>query len=150
MAACPDRGFFGELRSNPLFLMTKIFICPYNFLNFYSSKDSLYQFLGSGSISGSFADPGCLSRIQDPGFNFFHSGCRVDKIPDPGSGSASSILTQKTETKFSKIRSGMFIPDPGSGFFSIPDPGAKKATDSGPGSATLITRKAKLTPEKGK
>jgi hypothetical protein len=34
---------------------------------------------------------------------------------------------------FKKIRSGMFIPD--LDFFSIPDPGVKKAAD--PGSATL-------------
>ncbi len=31
----------------------------------------------------------------------------------------------------------MFIPDPGSGFFPIPDPGVKKAPDPGSGSATL-------------
>jgi hypothetical protein len=27
--------------------------------------------------------------------------------------------------KFSKIISGMYIPDPGSGFFFIPDPGSR-------------------------
>jgi hypothetical protein len=40
------------------------------------------------------------------------------------------FLTQKTNSKFSKIRSGLFIPDPGSGFFPSripdPDPGVKK------------------------
>jgi hypothetical protein len=38
----------------------------------------------------------------------------------------------------SQIRSGMLsmIPDSGSGVFSIPDPGVKKASDSG--SATLF------------
>jgi hypothetical protein len=44
-------------------------------------------------------------------------------ISDTGSGFASqnlSILTQKTYTKFSKIRSL----DPGSGFISISDPGS--------------------------
>jgi hypothetical protein len=122
--------------------MTKIFICLYKFIYFNSSKDYLYQFLGSGSISGSFAESGCLSRIQDPGSYYFHPGSRVDKILDPGSGSASKYFNSKNETKFSKIRSRMFIPDPGSGFFSIPDPGVKKAPDSGPGSATLISRKA--------
>jgi hypothetical protein len=30
----------------------------------------------------------------------------------------------------------MFIADPGSGFFSIPDPGVKEAPDPGSGSAT--------------
>jgi hypothetical protein len=39
------------------------------------------------------------------------------------------FLPQKTDTKFSKIRSGMFIPD--LDFFSIPDPGVIKT--SGPG-----------------
>ncbi len=29
---------------------------------------------------------------------------------------------------------GMFVPDPGSGFFSIPDPEVKKAPDTGPDS----------------
>jgi hypothetical protein len=50
------------------------------------------------------------------------------------------FITQKTDTKFSKIRSGSSpIPDPGSGFFSISDPGSrgKKSPDSGSGSATL-------------
>jgi hypothetical protein len=32
------------------------------------------------------------------------------------------------------MRSGMFIPDPGSGFFLIPDPGVQKAPDPGSGS----------------
>jgi hypothetical protein len=56
----------------------------------------------------------------------------VDKILDPGPESAEknlSIFSQKTGTKFSNIRSGMFNPDPGSGFqiqgskkHQIPDP----------------------------
>jgi hypothetical protein len=47
--------------------------------------------------------------------------------------------------KFSKIRSGVFIPLPdlGSGFFPSPirilDPGVKKAPDPGSRSATLLT-----------
>jgi hypothetical protein len=48
---------------------------------------------------------------------------------DPGSGSASknsSIFYPKPDSKFSKITSGMFIPDPVSGFFSIPDQGVRK------------------------
>ncbi len=67
------------------------------------------------------AEAGCLSRIQD--LIFLHPGywnpdprSRVDKIPDPGSGSASrnlSINKQKTVTKFSKIVSRMFILDSG-------------------------------------
>jgi hypothetical protein len=65
-------------------------------------------------------------RIPDSGFNF--------SIPDPGwqdpgSGSAWKnisipYLTQKTGTKFSKIKSGMFIPDPR--FFPSRIRGSKK------------------------
>ncbi len=42
----------------------------------------------------------------------FHPGSRVDKIPDPHQR-ILGFLTQKIDTKFAKIRSGMFIPDPG-------------------------------------
>ncbi len=57
------------------------------------------------------------------------SWIRIFSIPDPGStrfldlGSASknfSILTQKIVSKLSEILSGMFIPDPGSWFFTHP------------------------------
>ncbi len=50
------------------------------------------------------------------------------------------VLTQKTDTKGSEIRSGMF-PDHESQIwiFSIPDPGAKKAPDLGSESATLVS-----------
>jgi hypothetical protein len=81
-------------------------------------------------------------RYVYPGSDFFipDPGSRVDKIPDSGSGSASK------NTRFSKIRSGMFITDPGSlildldYFFTsrIPDPGARKAPDPGSGAATLV------------
>jgi hypothetical protein len=52
------------------------------------------------------------------------------------------LFTQKIVTKLSKI----WIWDPGSGknLFRIPDPGVKKAPDSGSGSATLefsVTKK---------
>jgi hypothetical protein len=40
----------------------------------------------------SVAELGCLSRTQDPGSDFFYPASRVDKIPDPGSGSASKKL----------------------------------------------------------
>ncbi len=70
-------------------------------------------------------------RILDPGFEFFHFGYgtrfRVEKIPDPGSASASknlSIFKPKTVSKFSEKLSGMFIPDPD--FFSIPGPWVKR------------------------
>jgi hypothetical protein len=67
------------------------------------------------------------SRIR-----LFHSGSRIDKIPDSGSGSASKhkvLLTEKTYTKFSKIRSGMFIPDPW--IFSVPDLGSRSKRSNG-------------------
>jgi hypothetical protein len=43
------------------------------------------------------------------------------------------FLTHKIVSKLSELWSGMFIPDPGSGswFFAHPDPGVKKAPDSG-------------------
>jgi hypothetical protein len=63
-------------------------------------------------------------------------------IPDPGSASKNlSIFNPKTETKFSKIRSGMFIPNPGYRILALdffpsripdPDPGVKKALDPDP------------------
>ncbi len=67
--------------------------------------------------SGMFI-PDPTSSIPDPGWQ------------DPGSGSASknlSIFNPKSwyHSKFSKIRSGIFIPDPGGCWiwiFSIPDP----------------------------
>ncbi len=57
-----------------------------------------------GDKISSFADPGCLSRILDPGSEFFQS-----RIPDPGSKFFPS-----------------WIPDPGSDFFSSRrmDPGS--------------------------
>ncbi len=77
--------------------------------------------------------------IPDTGSNFFHPASRVGKIPDPDPHQRiKTCLTQKTDTKFSKIRSGMFIPDPGFGFFSIPDTGFNKAPDPRSGSATLL------------
>ncbi len=56
-----------------------------------------------GNEISSFSDPGCLSRILDPGSEFFPS-----QIPDPGSKFFAS-----------------WIPDPGSEFFPsrILDPG---------------------------
>ncbi len=85
-----------------------------------------------GDKISSFADPGCLSRILDPGSEFFPS-----RIPDPGSKfcpswipdhgseffpprmldprSASknlSILANKMVSQLSEIWSGFSIPDP--------------------------------------
>ncbi len=60
-------------------------------------------------------------RIRDvyPGSNSFlfripDLGSRVDKIPDPHPHQRILVfLSLNTETKFSNVRSGMFIPDPG-------------------------------------
>ncbi len=72
-------------------------------------------------ITCSVADPGCLSRIQDPGSEFFH----------PGSASASKnlsifMITQKTDTKFSKQVPGCSSMDFFSSRIRIPEPGVKK------------------------
>ncbi len=76
--------------------------------------------------------------ITDPGSDFFLLGSSIDKISDPDLHQRICVfVTQKNDIKFSKIRSGMFIPDPGSGYFSIPDPGVKQAPDPGSESATL-------------
>jgi hypothetical protein len=81
-------------------------------------------------------------RIRDafPDPIFFHPGSRVDKIPDPDPlKEFMNFLTQKTD-HFSKIRSGLFIPDPGSGFFPIPDCGSESQIQGlkNTGSATLV------------
>jgi hypothetical protein len=52
-------------------------------------------------------------------------GSIVDKIPDSGPSSKNLIIFYpKNYIKFLKIRFGMFIPDPGFGFFPIPNPGS--------------------------
>ncbi len=93
------------------------------------------------------------SRIPDPIFSIPDPRSRVDKISIADHRSASknlSIFNQKTDTKFSKITSGMFIPGLGSWIwifshpgsqFRILDPGVKKHWISDPGSrsATLLT-----------
>jgi hypothetical protein len=64
--------------------------------------------------------------IPDPRLSIPYPGTRVDKIPDPGFGSASQnliIFTQKTQTQ-KMFR--MFIPDPGSGFYPIWIPVSQK------------------------
>jgi hypothetical protein len=45
------------------------------------------------------------SRIRDPSFSILDPGSRVDKVPDPDPH-------KKIDANFSKISSGMFIPDP--------------------------------------
>ncbi len=57
-------------------------------------------------------------RIRDvyPGFEFF-------SIPDPHK-ILVFLLTQKIVSKLSEIWSELFIPDPGTDFLSISDPGS--------------------------
>jgi hypothetical protein len=84
---------------------------------------SLIQF---SIVFHNVADPECLSR--NPDSNFFH--------PDPGSASKNlSILTQKIVSKL--------FPDPDPDFLTswIPDPGGKKAPDSGSGTLVLLFHK---------
>jgi hypothetical protein len=81
---------------------------------------------------------GYMLRIRDAyrGSRIPDTGSRI-RIPHPASKNLS-IFKPKTDTKFSKMRSGMF-PDPGSRLFSIPDPGVNKALDPGSGSSTLVS-----------
>jgi hypothetical protein len=62
--------------------------------------------------------------MPDLGSEFFLPGSRVKKIPDPDPHQRICILTQKTVSKLVEKWSWMFIPDPGSGFFSILEPGS--------------------------
>jgi hypothetical protein len=66
-------------------------------------------------ISGSVANPGCLSRTQGPGSK---------KIPDPHQR-ISVFLTLNTVSKLSEKWYGKFIPDPGSIFFFYPGSGTQ-------------------------
>jgi hypothetical protein len=80
-------------------------------------------------------DPG--SGIRDP--EKTHSGSRIQgskrhRIPDPGYRIRNTVtkflkllypvLENKMEMKMRCCGSRMFIPDPGSGFFAIPDSGS--------------------------
>jgi hypothetical protein len=62
--------------------------------------------------------------IPDPIFPVTDPGLSADKIPDPVPHPRipHPFVTQKTDTKFSKIRSRLFIPD--LGFKKPPDPGS--------------------------
>jgi hypothetical protein len=89
--------------------------------------------LNQGMLNASRQCFGSGMFNPDTGSNFFHPASRVDKIPGPDPHQRMMyFLTQKTDIKFSKTRSGMFIPDPGFGFFPIPDTGFKKAPDPDP------------------
>jgi hypothetical protein len=75
-----------------------------------------------------------VMRIRNvyPGLDFFHPGSQGDKFPDADFKPKNLHLVFKY-----KIRDDR-IPDPVSGFFSIPDPGVRKALDPGSGSATRV------------
>jgi len=74
-------------------------------------------------ITISVADPGCLFRIPNPGSDFFPSRIPNPNFFHPGSASNNlSNLTQKMVSKFYKIWSRLFIPDPDPDFLPIPDP----------------------------
>jgi hypothetical protein len=73
--------------------------------------------------------------IPDPIFYIPIPDSRIQGCQDPGYRirirKNASILNLKTDTNFSKIRSGMLIPEPGPGFFPIPDPGSRGKNSTG-------------------
>ncbi len=105
-----------------------------NWRKYSTLKTDKKCFLVKKQKECSVADPGCLYRIQDPNFSIL--------VPDPGSKRSrlririKAFLTQTTAFKLSDKWSGMFILDPGSGFFPLPDPGPKKQ-GFGSGSALI-------------
>jgi len=70
--------------------------------------------------------------ILCPGSKFFHPGTRVKNIPDPGSGSASKILSIfNPKNCFYALGILNRVVHSGSGT-RIPDPGVKKAANPDP------------------
>ncbi len=94
-------------------------------------------------LTGSVADPGCLSRIRlfsipDRGSDVFPS-----RIPDPNClHPGSRILIKEFKYFYPQKSKKWFLSskkyDPGC-LSRIPDPGVKKAPNPGSGSATLVT-----------
>jgi hypothetical protein len=66
--------------------------------------------------------------VPDPSFSIPDPGMPKIPVPDPHQR-IKAFLSQKTDTKFSKIRSGMLIPYLDFFLFQITYPGAKKAPD---------------------
>jgi hypothetical protein len=102
-------GFRSGCASATLVITNRSYLCP------------LYQCCGSR----------CFSRI-----GIFHLGFRIQskkkhRIPNIELTKKLKYLffNPKIVTKLSEIWSRMFIPDPGSGFFSIPDPEVEKSPD---------------------
>jgi hypothetical protein len=80
--------------------------------------------------------------IPDPGYEFFYPGAdprsKRFRIPEPDPHQRIYVfLALKTVSKLSEKLSGMFIPDPRSGFFYHPRSMVKITPDPGSGSATL-------------
>jgi hypothetical protein len=74
------------------------------------TQDLLIQ-IKYATVGDSVADPGRLTRLQDTSSSILPPKSMVDKIPNQPQR-IDVFLTQKTDAKFSKISSGMFIPDP--------------------------------------
>ncbi len=93
------------------------------------------RWIGTFDVGISVADPGCLFQIQGPNFAPPGSEFFPSRILDHHQKNLC-ILTQKVVSKlWDVVRSGLFIPDPDSDFFTHPG-SPKKAPDSG--SATLV------------
>ncbi len=75
----------------------------------------------------------CGSRmfIPDLESEFFHTGSRIRIFFHPGSASKNCNLNQKTDSKLSELRSGLFIPDPDPDFLPFPDPGSRSQLSTG-------------------
>ncbi len=81
--------------------------------------------------------PDVYRGSQDRTFSITDPGSSLDKIPDPDPHQRIKILLTQKSDKVFKRKSGMFIPDHGSCIciFFFPDPRARKAPDTGSGSA---------------
>ncbi len=84
-----------------------------------------HQNVFSCNIFSGVADPGCLFRIQGQKYSGSRIRIRIREFK------YFYFLTLKTVSKLSKKLSGTFIPDPGSGFFFILDPGSRGQKDTG-------------------
>jgi hypothetical protein len=80
--------------------------------------------------------------LESKFFSILDPGSRVEKIPDPGSGSASKNLNILTQNIVSKLRNRNFHPRSRIRILIfnpslIPDPGVKKAPEPGSESTKL-------------
>ncbi len=107
-----------------------------------SKSPSYLVYLVATFLECSVSDPGCFFLTPDLIFSIPDPESRVKKIPDPYKR-IQEILTQKPFLSSLKndLRSSSRIRF--QIFFSIPDPGVKKAPD--PGSATLLECGARMS-----